>query len=41
MFHQVAVYNNGEVDYTKTLENINNEKVIVKTIEGKTVDNND
>ena len=41
MFHQVAVYNNGEVDYTKTLENINNEKVIVKTIDGKTVDNND
>ena len=41
MFHQVAVYNNGEVDFTKTLENIKNEKVIVKTIDGKTVDNND
>ena len=41
MFHQVAVFNNGEVDYTKTLENIKNQKVPVKTIDGKTVDNND
>lgn len=41
MFHQVAVFDNGEVDFTKTLENINNEKVVVKTIDGKTVDNND
>ena len=41
MFNQVAVFNNGEVDYTKTLENIKNQKVPVKTIDGKTVDNND
>lgn len=41
MFNQVAVFNNGEVDFEKTLENIKNQKVPVKTIDGKTVDNND